>query len=106
MIKGATSTLLADDVAWDVSTQRTLTQSIDVQVDHLNRVVGNLLDMSRIEAGTLSSERDWHDLTEVIGITLQRLDSQLKDRQVNLDLSPDLPLVAINATLPRPSMSA
>jgi two-component system sensor histidine kinase KdpD len=99
VIKGATSTLLADDVAWDVATQHTLTRSIDVQVDHLNRVIGNLLDMSRVEAGTLSSERDWHDLAEVIGITLQRLNPRLDERQVTIDVAPDLPLVAINATL-------
>jgi two-component system sensor histidine kinase KdpD len=99
VIKGATSTLLADDVAWDVSTQRTFTQSIDTQVDHLNRIVGNLLDMSRVEAGTLSSERDWHDLAEVIGVTLQRLGPRIEDRPINVDLAPDLPLVSINATL-------
>ena len=99
VIKGATSTLLADDIAWDSATQRALTQSIDVQVDHLNRVVGNLLDMSRVEAGTLSSERDWHDLAELVGFTLQRLEPRLGSHPISVDLAPDLPLVAVNATL-------
>jgi two-component system sensor histidine kinase KdpD len=99
VIKGATSTLLADDVAWDTATQRRLTQSIDTQVDHLNRVVGNLLDMSRVEAGTLSPERDWHDLAEVLGATLQHMDQRLDGHTVAIELAPELPLVAINAVL-------
>jgi two-component system sensor histidine kinase KdpD len=99
VIKGATSTLLADDIAWDAATQHRLTQSIDTQVDHLNRVVGNLLDMSRVEAGTLSPERDWHDLAEVLGATLQHMDQRLDGRPLELELAPDLPLVSANAVL-------
>jgi two-component system sensor histidine kinase KdpD len=99
IIKAATSTLLDADVAWDAQTQHALTQTIDAEVDHLNRQVGNLLDMSRIEAGTLSSERDWHDLAEVIGATLQRLEPQSNGRTIAVELAPDLPLVSINAVL-------
>jgi two-component system, OmpR family, sensor histidine kinase KdpD len=99
IMKGATSTILADDLTWDAATQRALTQSIDVEVDHLNRIVGNLLDMSRIEAGALSSERDWQELAEVLGAVLQRLAPALAGHQINVDLPHDLPLVPFNATL-------
>ena len=76
-----------------------LSQTIDMEIDHLNRIVGNLLDMSRIEAGTLPSERDWCDLAEVIGATLQHLDLRLNGRSLTVDLAPDLPLVFINPVL-------
>jgi two-component system sensor histidine kinase KdpD len=99
LIKGAVSTLLADDVAWDTATQRTLAQTIDSEADRLNRIVGNLLDISRIEAGALPIERDWQDLGELIGSVLQRMAPQLAGRPLAVDLSTDLPLVAINATL-------
>ncbi|HEX5689158.1 MAG TPA: ATP-binding protein, partial [Roseiflexaceae bacterium] len=99
IIKAATSTLLDADVAWDTATQQSLTQTIDSEVDHLNRLVGNLLDMSRVEAGTLSSEREAHDLGDVIGATLRRLAPQLNGRTITVDLPPDLPFVSINAVL-------
>jgi two-component system sensor histidine kinase KdpD len=99
IMKGATSTLLADDIVWDGLTQRALTQSIDTEVDHLNRIVGNLLYMSRIEAGALSAERDWQDLAEIVGAVLQRMSGLLHERKVSVELAPDLPLVPINATL-------
>jgi two-component system sensor histidine kinase KdpD len=99
ILKGATSTLFAEGVVWDAATQRSLGQTIDMEIDHLNRIVGNLLDMSRIEAGTLPSERDWYDLAEVIGVTLQHLDLRLNGRPLTVDLAPDLPFVFINPVL-------
>ena len=99
ILKGATSTLFAEGVVWDAATQRSLGQTIDMEIDHLNRIVGNLLDMSRIEAGTLPSERDWYDLAEVIGATLQHLDLRLNGRPFTVDLAPDLPFVFINPVL-------
>jgi two-component system sensor histidine kinase KdpD len=99
ILKGATSTLFAEGVVWDAATQRSLGQTIDMEIDHLNRIVGNLLDMSRIEAGTLPSERDWYDLAEVIGATLQHLDLRLNGRPLTVELAPDLPFVFINPVL-------
>jgi len=99
IMKGATSTLLADDITWDTLTQRRLTQSIDSELDHLNHIVGNLLDMSRIEGYALSAERDWQDLTEVLGAVLQRMARRMEGRSLTIEVDPDLPLVAINATL-------
>jgi two-component system sensor histidine kinase KdpD len=99
IMKGATSTLLLDEVPWDLATQRTLTRAIDAEIDHLDRIVGNLLSMSRVESGALPAERDWQDLAELLGAVLRRMASQLDDRPLEVDLAPDVPLVAINATL-------
>ncbi len=99
VIKGAVSTLLADDVTWDAATQRGLGQTIDAEADRLNRIVGNLLSISRIEADALQLARDWEDLAEVIGSVLQRMTLQLTGHPVAVELEPDLPLVSVNATL-------
>jgi two-component system, OmpR family, sensor histidine kinase KdpD len=99
IMKGATSTLLADDIAWDALTRHTLTQSIDSELDHLNRIVGNLLDMSRVEGNALSAQRDWQNLTEVLGVVLQRMQPMLEGRALTVEVDPDLPLVASNAML-------
>jgi two-component system sensor histidine kinase KdpD len=99
VMKGATSTLLLDEVAWDAATRRSLTSAIDAEIDHLDRIVGNLLSMSRVESGALPAERDWQDLAELLGAVLRRMAGQLDGRPIEVDLAPDLPLVAINATL-------
>jgi two-component system sensor histidine kinase KdpD len=99
IVKGAATTLLAEGVSWDASTQRALAQTIDGEIDHLNQVVGNLLDMSRIDAGSLPAERDWHDLAELIGSALGRIEPRMAGRGLRLDLAPDLPLVYVNPVL-------
>jgi two-component system, OmpR family, sensor histidine kinase KdpD len=62
-------------------------QAIDREVDYLNRLVTNLLDLSRIEAGALRAERDVFELDDIVGRTLQRLRSRLADRPINVDLA-------------------
>jgi two-component system, OmpR family, sensor histidine kinase KdpD len=99
VMKGATSTLLLDEIPWDAATRHSLTSAIDTEIDHLDRIVGNLLNMSRVESGALPAERDWQDLAELLGALLRRMARQLDGRSLEVDLAPDLPLVAINATL-------
>jgi len=52
-IKGYATTLLADDVEWDTASQREFLTTISLESDRLNNLVHDLLDMSKIEAGTL-----------------------------------------------------
>lgn len=98
-IKGAASTLSADDVQLDAAARRDLALTIEDEADRLNRVVGNLLDMSRIEAGALPLQRDWQDLAEMIGAVMRRHAALLRQQHVTLDLAADLPLVLIHAGL-------
>ena len=65
----------------------------------LNRLIGNLLDMTRLESGTLSPRKEWYSLEEVVGATLARLESALQDREVRLSLPDDLPLVPLDGAL-------
>jgi two-component system, OmpR family, sensor histidine kinase KdpD len=60
--------------------------AIDREVEYLNRLVTNLLDLSRIEAGALRAERDVFELDDLVGRTLERLRPRLADRQVAVDL--------------------
>jgi two-component system, OmpR family, sensor histidine kinase KdpD len=64
--------------------------AIDREVDYLNRMVTNLLDLSRIEAGALRAERDVFDLDDLLGRTLERLRARLGDRplMVGLETAP------------------
>jgi two-component system sensor histidine kinase KdpD len=70
--------------------QRESADAIDREVEYLNRLVTNLLDLSRIEAGALRAERDVFELDDLVGQTLERLKPRLGDRplQVVLEAPP------------------
>jgi two-component system sensor histidine kinase KdpD len=67
--------------------------------NRLNRLVGNLLDMIRIEAGAVQVRKEWQPLEEVIGAALNRLEQQLGDRLLSTALPEDLPLVPLDGVL-------
>lgn len=71
--------------------------AIDREAEHLNRLVTNLLDLSRIEAGALRADLEPIDLDDAIKPILARLQPRLADRRVELDLPPDLPSVFVDA---------
>ena len=71
-IKAAASSLLQEDVQWDEETKRSFARSIEREADRLNRLVGNLLDMSRIEDGALKPENELYMLPELIQDVLGR----------------------------------
>lgn len=71
-------------------------QSIHEEVDHLNRLVGNLLDMSRIEAGTLVPHREWHVLDELIEGAVRRVGPTLQRRPLQVDLDERLPPIYLD----------
>lgn len=61
-------------------------EAIDREVEYLNRLVSNLLDLSRIEAGALRAERDLFELDDLVGRTLDRLAPRLAGRPVDVQL--------------------
>jgi two-component system sensor histidine kinase KdpD len=61
--------------------------------------VGNLLDMSRIEAGALRVRRAAGDVQELIGAALERFDVALADRQVQVHVPADLPAAPMDSVL-------
>lgn len=66
-------------------------RSIDEELDYLNRLVGNLLDMSRIEAGQLKPNREWHLLEELVEGAIRLVGPRLEQRVLQIELTPDLP---------------
>jgi two-component system, OmpR family, sensor histidine kinase KdpD len=95
-IKAAASSLLQEDVQWDEETRRGFAQSIEREADRLNRLVENLLDMSRIEEGALLPEREEYALVSLIHDVLDRLAPILEGREVRTDLPGDLLLVDVD----------
>jgi two-component system, OmpR family, sensor histidine kinase KdpD len=95
-IKAAASSLLQEDVQWDDEARRSFARSIEHEADRLNRLVSNLLDMSRIEDGALKLEEEWYTLPELIQDVLGRLRPLLQGRVVRTDVPDDLPPVKLD----------
>jgi two-component system sensor histidine kinase KdpD len=74
-------------------------RSIADEAGRLNRLIANLLAMTRLEAGALEVKRSWHSFEEVVGAALHRLEPLLGDRPVRVNLPITLPLVAVDDVL-------
>jgi two-component system, OmpR family, sensor histidine kinase KdpD len=95
-IKAAASSLLQEDVQWDEETRHSFTLAIEREADRLNRLVGNLLDMSRIEGGALKPEKEWYPIDELIHDVLDRMRFLLQERDVRISLPENLPPVELD----------
>ena len=91
VIKGSVSNLLDDGVTWDEGTTRGFLQTIDAEADRLNRLVRNLLEMSKLEAGAFAGRCEPLSIGDVVGPALSRLRPLLKEHQVSVALPADLP---------------
>jgi two-component system, OmpR family, sensor histidine kinase KdpD len=98
-ITGAATTILENGAKLDDRTRRGLLESVREEAERLNRLVQNLLEMTRLESGALQLRKEWHPLEEVIGAALGRLAKELADRRVETRVPPDLPLVPIDDVL-------
>ena len=98
-ITGAASTLLEDQAGIAPETRVELTETIYEEADRLNRLVRNLLDMTRLQSGALRVAKEWHPLEEIVGAALSRLEPRLRGRRVSTEVPADLPLVPLDGVL-------
>jgi two-component system sensor histidine kinase KdpD len=97
-ITGAASSLLQEPTP-DSHVRRELTATVYEEAERLNRLVTNLLDMTRLEAGAPRLNRDWQSLEEIVGSAVAQLERKLVGRAVTTELASDLPLLFVDATL-------
>jgi two-component system sensor histidine kinase KdpD len=95
-IKAAASSLRTNEVSWDSLARAELIAAIDDEADHLNMLVGNLLDMSRIESGALKPKREWNILSEILGSVLARMRHSTEEHKLEIDVPENLPFVAVD----------
>jgi two-component system sensor histidine kinase KdpD len=99
VITGATSTLLQGGSAMADSIRQELLTTVLEEAERLNRLIRNLLDMTRLESGAVKVRKEWLSVEELVGSALNHLDTRLCTREVRTDLPKDLPLVAGDAVL-------
>ncbi len=95
-IKAAITSLRSETVEWNSEARKDLMAVVEEETDHLNQLVGNLLSMSRIEAGALKPERSWNSLADIVSSALDRTRNQTDRHQLDVDVSSELPLVPVD----------
>ncbi|HLI71721.1 MAG TPA: ATP-binding protein [Ktedonobacteraceae bacterium] len=95
-IKAAASSLLQNDIQWSEEERHSFSLAIEHEADRLNRLVENLLDISRIEGGALKPEKEWYPIDEILHDVLGRMKPLLQRREVKIDLPADLPPVELD----------
>lgn len=96
-ITGAASSLIQDETALPSTARRELAETIVGQSERMERIINNLLDMTRLESGGLTVKKEWQPLHEVVGAALHHLSSRLIGREVRTDLPRDLPMIPLDA---------
>ncbi len=94
-IKAAVTSLRSDDVAWSDEDEAELLEGIEDGADRLDHLVGNLLDMSRLQTGTVTPLIREIDLDEVVPMAL----GGVPEGSVDLDIPETLPMVAVDPGL-------
>ena len=98
-IKASVTSLRDDSFDWGAEARADLLAAIEEETDNLNQLVGNLLNMSRIEAGALKLECDWNDLSELVAVALRRARAASPAHHFEVDIPDDVPLVFVDDAL-------
>ena len=96
-IRAAATSLLSDEVDWDPASSKELLETIDEEAERLNTLVGNLLDMSRLQTGSVVITAEDIGIEEVVATALVGLHAP-PDR-VEVDVPETLPRVTVDPTL-------
>ncbi len=98
-IAGATSGLLDDQINSNPAARQAMGENLQEATERLNRLVDNLLDMSRLESGQLKLNLEWCDVSDLINICLNRVEKPLAAHVVITDIAANLPLIRIDFVL-------
>jgi two-component system, OmpR family, sensor histidine kinase KdpD len=95
-IIASAGSLRQSDIVWTEQERAEFAQAIEDQAQRLNRIVGNLLDLSRIEGGMLRPEKGWYDVGALIEDVVGRLRALTSRHRVVVDVEEDLPPVPLD----------
>lgn len=98
-ITGALSALTESPSPVDTTARQALAENALEEAERLNRLVGNLLDMTRLEAGAMKVAQVPSDVEDVIGAALDQLGSRVSTRPIVIDVAANLPLVPMDFVL-------
>jgi two-component system sensor histidine kinase KdpD len=95
-IKASVSSLRSGEIEWESEARKELLTAVEEESDHLNLLVGNLLDMSRIEMGALQPNQTNNSLREILSATIKRMRQSLSRHTLVVNIPENLPLVYVD----------
>ena len=98
-ILGSATSLRAYRKNMDETTQDELARTIQEESERLNRFIGNLLDMTRLESGAVKPKSELTDISDVIGSALRRTANVVSAHPIQLEIEPALPMVKLDSVL-------
>ncbi len=98
-IIGAMTSLRSYGDAYDKASREELMSTIQSEAERLNRFIGNLLDMTRLESGSIQLNPEMIDASEIIGTALNRASKILADHRLEIDIDPHLPMLRLDYLL-------
>jgi two-component system sensor histidine kinase KdpD len=98
-IIGTITSLRSFGRLYDETTRDEMLATAQEEGERLNRFVANLLDMTRLDSGSVEVRREMLDLSDVVGSALQRCAKMLAGHKVTVELAPDLPMLPLDFLL-------
>lgn len=98
-IQAAATSLFNPNVMLEPAARSELQSLLIEETDNMAQLVGNLLNMSRIEAGALKLQRQWNSFAEIVDTALRRLQRYVANHAIDVDVSEELPLISVDSVL-------
>ncbi len=98
-ITGAVTSLISKKGAYDEGSRDVLLGTIKEEARRMNRFIGNLLDMVRLESGILKPKSEWCDVQDIVGVVLRATKETLQQHRVSVYIPPDLPPIKADFVL-------
>ena len=104
-ILGAASALEQEAFAKDFNYVCTVASGLHEAADRLNRVIENLLDMSRLNSGVLSLKLEWHDFNDLLSVVVKKLEKPLAKHKINIHFLEEIVLLRMDFRLMEHALS-
>jgi K+-sensing histidine kinase KdpD len=98
-VTAAVSALLMSSVPIDRARERELLRTAEYEVKRLHLLMNNLLNVTRLEAGVWRAKLEPCDVSDVVAAALEELGTSARNRQISIEIPPDLPLVPMDFSL-------
>jgi len=95
-IKGFTTTMLRKDVKWSAKQREDFLQTIDQETDRLTRLISDILDMSRLDAGAMKLKQGKYLVSEIVSSVKGRLEVLTAHHQLVIDVPEKLPAIFVD----------
>ncbi len=95
-IMSASESLLHAGASQRPEIKTELAKEIHWAAERLNRLIENLLDITRLESGLIQPQRDWCDVRDLINAAVKKLNAELASHNLSVSVAPDMPLIKID----------